>query len=1191
MLGTIAWFEVASRLRRVSTYIYFTIFFLLTFLMMNLVGGAFPGGPVSAGVGGKANINSPVALHSFISLFSYFGIIVTGAVIGRAVYQDFETGAHPLFFTKPITKAQYLGGRFLGAFIVMLVIFSGLAFGCFLGSLVPWIDRSRVGTQHLLPYVMPYLTSVIPNLLFSGVIFFSLAALARRILPIYVVSIVFLVGYLIASLTARDIDNRTIGALLDPFGMSAVNALTEYWPPAERNIRLVTLSGLFLWNRLLWLGVAFVIGALSYRRFAFAHLPPQRRKLERAADAGTLVAKPAHVDLHADARSHFATLFDLFRLQLRETLKSVYFVAILLCGVGFVGAASTQVGKIYGTITYPVTYEVLEIVHGTFALFVLILATFFSGELVWRERDARVDQIVDAMPLPSWVTFSGKLLAMLGLQTLLTTVVLVCGIVIQLMKGYTHFELGLYFKDLYCIKMIDFWLIAVLAVFIHVIVNNKYLGHFILVLYYLVGIAAPLIGLEHNLVIYDSAPDYSYSDMNGYGHFVQSIVWFRLYWALVAVAMALVAQLFFVRGVERGFRWRLAIARARLTTKVRLAIGASVLAAVAAGGFVFYNTNILNHYYTSKDIRRLNADYERLYKKFEKAPKPSITSVHYEVEIHPKTRRADIVGRWDLVNNTDKPLDKIYVSGRMTMALTTLTVDRDDRLTIDDRTRGFYELTLGKPIQPHEAATLRYVGAQAAHGFLNAPNNDLQSIRVYGNGTFLTTESLLILGYQPDAELSDDSDRRKENLTPKAHLLPTWDEPDVRNHGELGDNWVGFDAVVGTDEDQLPIAPGRILSDEKSGGRRHIHYHLDAPALDFWTFLSARYAVAKDSWNGIGIEVDYQPGHEYNVARMIAGVKASLDYYTKHFSPYQFDHVRIIEFPRYASFAQSFANTIPFSESIGFIAKVNPKDPDDVDYPFYVTAHEVGHQWWAHQLIGARAVGASVMVETLAQYSALMVMKHDVGAAQMKRFLKDELDQYLRGRVFERKQEAPLYKVESQPYIYYNKGSVVMYALQDYLGEDVVNGVLADFLKKHAFEGAPHRLASDLVDEFKKAAPPGYKAIVSDLFEKIVLYQNRALSATAKKTGDKWEVRVKVACKKLEANANGLEQERPLDEWIDVGVLDDKGVPLALERKHITQAETEYTFVVTAPPARAGIDPLVKLVDRKWEDNTIPVEK
>jgi hypothetical protein len=1186
MLGAIAWFEIVGRLRRVSTYVYFVIFFLLSFLLMNVAGGAFSGGPLNIGVGGKANCNSPFALHAFITMFAHLGIIVTGAIIGRAVYQDFENGAYPLFFTKPITKAQYLGGRFLGALLVTIGIFSSLALGCWLGSLMPWLDKGRLGDNRALAYLLPYVTSVIPNLLFSGAIFFTLAALVRRILPIYVVSIVFLIGYLLAGSFSRDIDNHLVAALLDPFGMTATSFVTEYWTGAERNTRLIGLSGLFLANRLLWLTISAVIGTYAYRRFAFAHLPPARAKKERGSD-GKPAPMPARITKRHDLGAQLATLIDLVRLQLRETIKSVYFIAIMLCGVGFVLLTSTQIGKIYGTVTYPVTYEVLEIVHGSFSLFILIIVTFFSGELIWRERDARLDQIIDAMPVPSWVTFAGKLGALLGLQVVLITVVAICAIAIQLFKGYTHVELWLYFRDLYCIRLLDFWSVCVIAILVHVLIDNKYMGHFIMVLYYIAIIALPFLGVEHNLAIYGSTPEYQYSDMNGYGHFLQPIIWFHLYWGCAAIALAIVASLFFVRGVESGLRWRLRRVATRLSGAARLGLAASLVAFVASGAFIFYNTNVRNHYHSAKDTRHLSAQYEKLYKKFEKAPAPRLITVKYNIDIHPQSRRAHIRSRWELINKSEKPIDKIYLNAGPNLEITGLDMGHRGSLTIKDKLTGFYELTLAQPLAPDEKATLEYQAELAAHGFKNNGDN----LRIYGNGTFIPSDALLTLGYSPEGELSDNGDRRKEGLKAKDHLLPDPKEPDARQHGQLGDDWVAFDAVVTTDEGQLAIAPGKLVDQERLSQRHAYHYRMEGPTQNFFAFLSARYEVLRDHWRDIGIEIDYQKGHEYNLKRMVEGIQKSLDYYTNNFGSYQFDHVRIVEFPRYATFAQSFPNTIPYSEAIGFIAKVNPRDPDDIDFPFYVTAHEVGHQWWAHQIIGAKAQGADMLVESLAQYSALMVMKHDLGETQMKRFLKYDLNNYLTGRVFERKREVPLDHVEGQQYVHYYKASLVMYALQDYIGEDVVNGVLAKLIAQHKYEDAPHLLASDLVALFKEAAPKQYRNIISDMFEKIVLYQNRALSAAAKKVGDHYEVRVKVSCKKLEADANGFEKEAPLDEWIDIGVLDAKGQPLALERTHIDKGELERVFVVSGEPARAGIDPLVKLIDRKWEDNTIAVEK
>src|SRR5690606_21872465 len=200
-------------------------------------------------------------------------------------------------------------------------------------------------------------------------------------------------------------------------------------------------------------------------------------------------------------------------------------------------------------------------------------------------------------------------------------------------------------------------------------------------------------------------------------------------------------------------------------------------------------------------------------------------------------------------------------------------------------------------------------------------------------------------------------------------------------------------------------------------------YEMDQPMLNFYSVLSARYAVAKGDYEGLPIEVYHDPRHAYNVERMIEAVRKSLAYYEEAFAPYQFDQVRILEFPRYASFAQSFANTIPFSESIGFIADLTREDT--IDYVFYVTAHEVAHQWWGHQVAGADPRGGPVPVESLAQYAPLMVMEREYGRQRMRQFRKDGRVRELSGRGGERLEELPLYRSENQAYIHDHKGSLV----------------------------------------------------------------------------------------------------------------------------------------------------------------------
>ena len=356
---------------------------------------------------------------------------------------------------------------------------------------------------------------------------------------------------------------------------------------------------------------------------------------------------------------------------------------------------------------------------------------------------------------------------------------------------------------------------------------------------------------------------------------------------------------------------------------------------------------------------------------------------------------------------------------------------------------------------------------------------------------------------------------------------------------------------------------------------------------------SARYAVRRDSWQNVNLEIYYQPGHEFDLDRMMLGMKASLAYCSAAFSPFQFRQVRIIEFPRYATFAESFPNTIPFSENIGFITYVDPKEKDAINLPFFVTAHEVAHQWWGHQVVSANTEGATAIVETLAQYSALMIMKHTYGDESMKKFLRKQLDTYLRGRGQEHNEEKPLNRVEpNQGYVHYNKGGQVMYALQDYIGEDRVNQALASMVKDYGLKGPPYPTALDLVGHLRTVTPPEFQYLYEDWFENITIFDNRAVSASyVKLPSGKYEARIEVEGKKYRADGKGQEHLIPLGDLVDIGVLDAAGHYLYLQKHKLEQEKQEFTVAVDALPEQAGVDPLIKLIDRNPDDNVVKVEK
>ncbi|MEQ1517855.1 MAG: M1 family aminopeptidase, partial [Usitatibacteraceae bacterium] len=1094
--------------------------------------------------------------------------------MGRAVQQDAEYRAHHFFFTSPISKFDYLGGRFVGAFGVLVVVFMSIGMGAWLATLLPGMDAERLGPNRWAAYLLPYALTLLPNALLVGCIFFTVAALTKKMLPVYIGSVLLLIGYLISIQLLRDIDNKTISAMIDPFGSSAISRLAEYWTVADRNTRLIPFEGVLLWNRLLWLGVAALIGGFGYWRFSFSRFATERAGgkskaiLDTESDVVPRLASPvAAVTLQP---AGFKMLPRLVWLNLRETVKNIYFGVLVFAGVLFLVFASTTLGNLYGTNTWPVTYQMTGLLGTTFGLFMLIIIAFYAGELIWRERDNRLDQILDSTPVPTWLPLTAKLLALMMVPMLLQVLLMFCGMTIQAFKGYTNLEFGLYVKQMLGLQLMEYWLICALAIAIHSVVNHKYLGHFLMIVYYIFVEFASGLGLEHNLYKYGSIPQVTYSDMNGFGHFLPRALAFQAYWSAAALLLTIVAYLLWTRGTVSGWGERMLMAQNRFKGGVVTASVVSLLLFVGLGGFIFYNTNVLNHYQNSSANEKRQVEYEKKYKSTAGTPQPRVTAVSVKTDLYPREQRARMAGSYCLKNKNEQPVDTVWLGFvQDDLVFHKLEFDVPAELQENDEKTAVRRYKLKTPLAPGAEMTLNFDLELVTHGFTNTGSNT----QVVYNGTFINGRILPVIGYQENFELARDQDRKKYDLKPKERMRDRDDPEGLKTNYISGDaDWIDFETIVVTEEDQTAIAPGYLQKEWKEGGRRYFHYKMDVPILNFFAYQSARYEVKKDKWRDVPIEVYYHPGHEYNIDRMIAASKASLEYFSNAFGPYQHKQFRILEFPRYATFAQAFPNTIPYSEGIGFIARVREGDEKDVDYPYYVTAHEAAHQWWAHQVMGGNVQGGTLLSETLAQYSALMVMKQKYGEAKMQKFLAYEMERYLTGRAFEQKKELPLARVENQPYIHYNKGSVVMYALQDYIGEENVNRALKALIQESAYKGPPYPNATVFLKHIRAVTPPHLQYVIDDMFENIILFDNRTTKASYKELpGGKFEVTMKITAKKRKADKLGKEEDAPLADWIDIGVLDEKGVPIVLEKRKFDKEETEMTVVVDKKPAKAGI--------------------
>ena len=1184
-------FEIRYQVKNPVFWVAVAIFFLMGF-------GITASENVSVGTPGAVHENAPFAIAVATAALSLFYLFVITAFVANAIVRDDSSGFAPIIRATPVTPTQIVLGRFLGGFTVALLGYLAVPVGMWAGSLMPWNDPERIGPQVLSYYAWPFLIFAIPNIFLCSALLFALATRLRSMMAAYLGTVAVVIGYLIAtSVVGQKIEYRETLAKFEPLGTSALGEITRYWTQSEMNSRLVELSGTLLFNRILALGLGAVFLAITLWGFSASERAPSQWRLRRIArrqaredraaavlpqlGGGSIVAR----DLHPSRSAQFMARL---RIEMRQVLTSPGTIILMLFGVGLSAVLLWFGPSAYGTPDHPTVSATITLVRGGFGVTLLLIAAFYGGELVWRERDRNISEIIDSTPVQSWVITLPKILAIFVVLVLVNVAAMLTGLLYELVGGAHELGVLSYVNGFVIPTAVDVFLLAVLAVFVQVLSPNKYVGWAILFAWFVAGIFLSNLGYSDPLYRYANGPSVPLSDFVGQGSFWFGSVVFQFYWLCFAAILLVFAHWLWPRGTDLSLRVRLRRMRSYLTaTSLSIVAVAAVLMA-ATGAYGYYNIKVLNHYQTSDDREKFQADYERKYLKFENLPMPAVTRVTLDVQLYPKDRKLVATGRYDLQNKTGVPIRDIHVLRADDQAKFLNLQLAGARLVYDDPKFGYRIYRFDTPLAPGATSALTFTSQIWHRGFTaGSPPTD-----IIENGTFVNNGAFAPeIGMNRNGLLQDRAKRRRQHLPPELRPAKLEDMSATRQNYIHAD-WVTSDIILSTDAAQTPIAPGNKVSDVIANGRRTARFVSEAPILNFFSIQSAIYDVASRVHDGVKLSVYYHPGHDWNVTKILNAMGAALDYYLAHFGPYQFNFARIVEFPGYQSFAQTFAGTIPYSESIGFNANTN--DPTKIDFTTYVVAHEMSHQYWAHQVVGANMQGDTITVETLAQYSALMVMKHLYGPDKIRRFLKYELDNYLRSRAGEAVEELPLERVENQPYIHYRKGAVVMYLLQQRLGEDAVDRALARFDAKWKFKGPPYPRSLDLIAEFRKEAKtPQQQQLITDLFEKITLYDLKVADAKTRKDPTGWTTTLTVNADKYYASGKGVETKAQLSEPIEVGLFTARPGLGAFSSKDVVvmglqpiHSGTQQIVIHTAKkPTFAGVDPYNYYVDRNSDDN------
>lgn len=1181
--------EFGYQVSSIPTWLYLGVLVGFT-LLMNLI--TTPGDGVYA--------NNTHYITGIVVIGGFIWLIMSAVIAGEAAARDVQTRMHPLTYTAPVTKFTYLCGRFLAAFTINTLLILALPLGILLSFYLPG------GEQELLPfrasaYVSVFLLISLPNVFVATALQFTFASLSRQVMTSYLASLGLLVSAQLLGMSAANLfGNWDLVKLLDPVGLvSIVGGELETWTPTEKNTRLISLNGMFLWNRILWTVVAAGSLLLTYARFNFTHPVPKNwlRRFKRthitlpeAPLRSTTIAVP-FIHRTFDFSTGFqqtltiawASFIKIARNPVGLTLVGA--IALILSVFGY--AIITQ----FGIPLVPTTLNVLEYFIAPVGnvktpwVVIPLLIMYFSGELIWSEREARLGDIADALPIPEWALLTGKFLGLCLISIVWMALLTFGGILMQLQLGYTNIETSLYIQAFFGLQLTDYLLFAMLALVVHAIVNHKYIGYLMIFLIFIFMAFPSTFNVEHPMLIFGADPGWWYTDMRGFGPTRWPWLWFKIYWIGWALLLAVAARVLWTRGREQNFTYRLKKAQLNLTRLTTwIAILASLLI-LSAGSFIYYNTNVLNEYLTRADITERKAEYELHYGRYRNIPQPQLTATRLHVEIYPNQQQLDIQAMYTLVNRDTISIDSIHIGSISGITPSQVTFDRPAAGVLIDNNLSHHIYELEHPLQPGDSLHLNFIVHYQQHGF----RHNSQDALVVENGTYFTNFDLLpAIGYQPYRELNDPVVRKKYGLNARP-AIPSLYDPEARKKPMSWDHNT-FEAIVGTSKNEVAVAPGTVYRTWTKGNRSYFHFKTSKSIRGEYSFLSARYRVLENKWNDVAIRIYYYPDHAINTDRMLKSVKASMAYYTKQFGPYPYSHLTIVERAGNTGGASSEASMIDYGEQYSLMT---PDDsPNGFDLPYYIMAHEVAHQWFGGaQLSPAHVEGAGVLIEGLAVYCGMQVLKETYGEGHLRQYVSFLHSFYEMPRSLAT--NSLLQANES--FLYYRKGGLAMYVLSEYIGKERVNEALKNLLQKHQSGKIPLPTTLDLYHEIRQVTPDSLTYLLQDLFENNTYWRLKTKQFTvAQTTAGNWEATLKIEAHKVIVDSTGAEKEVAMSDWLEIGIFEkDKrpDEPLYLRMHRIRSGEQIIKVTVPRKPDGGGVDPNHLTIDLRQDDNIIQLNE
>ncbi|MCG2617007.1 hypothetical protein LZZ85_22115 [Terrimonas sp. NA20] len=1148
---------------------------LLIFFLLGMIA-------VRGGFGNDVYKNSPYVIMNITGLLSLCTIFSGTLFCANVILRDKTYRMDSMLFTTSIRKRSYFITRFTGLFLAVLMSLVctslGMIAGCFL------LPSSEVGTFHLLHYVYAIITIGAPNVLLCCAILFSAAVLSSSIRLVYASGVLLYVFYWAGSMLGNSplLANAdplnapgSMALIADPFGLSIFFSETKNWTAQQRNSLLMMPEGLFLVNRLAWTTLSLLVLALTFRSFRFELKLQETKKIKEKKIALSALTAYRPVNTSATGFSYVLKAFrSQFRLETAALFKHIPFMVMMIVWVFMyaVELKDTLFGGIYSIRSYPDTSVIIE----QFVVIrpVLVLIIFYAAELTWRERSANMHSLIYSSPLRNIIPWAAKLACLAVLIAFVITANIGIGIAIQVMSGYSQIDFTAYLQ-LYYYCGIPLLLFSVLILFIITLCSNKYLGIMLAALVTATIVFSARLGIEHYMLRYASVPELFYTAMNGFGRNATSFNWYMLYWGCFALLLSAISIGLWQNTRATGFKQRLLQLRKQFTLKALLLPAASIAVMIVAGGWIYHQTNTTGGYKSRGAKLQWQIDYEKKYRAKALTIQPFITSVKTEVDIFPADLRYTVRGTYQLKNGSAVPLASLWLGIDPSVTSADIAIAGAKLLT-HDAVFGQYEYALSTPLKPGDRISILFSLEITRSGFtsFDAENN------VAPDGTYIELEKFLpYIGYNDRYETDDKVSRLANHLPEKPSLLP----PDTLYH------LVDYETTISSEKGQSVVSVGSLKETWEKNGRSFFRYRSEQPIPFMFALSSAAYKVRSEIYDNVRIELYYHPGHEANTTAMLLGMKDALDYCRKNFGDYPFSSLKMAEVPQYGGAATAYPGVMFNAERINYLSDY--RDTSKVNHAYAIAAHETAHQWWGTKLQPSAEPGSKVLTESLAKYTENMVVQKRFGRSYLRNYLENDSRLYFIYREFA-EEEHTMDTVINQPFVYYQKGGIGLYAIQESIGEQQMSEKLKSFLMKHSSTGIRANTAG-LKQALTIGASENENNLITDLFSKRITWNLSVDRATIRPLQDgQFEIECTVSARKMDGSFRST-REIPISDSIDIAVFGNipgrrpsVAEPVYINKFFLNGNSNKFRWVMNAKPATICVDPYSVMLESDRADNT-----